>query len=66
MDIFLLDIDFSRFHFDNNVYNKRIGDHLIILVIYVDDVFFTISDPKLITHVKSILKKKFNMTNLEY
>ena len=66
MDHFLLDTRFSRCHYDNNVYTKRVGDHLIILVIHVDDIVLTCSDPNLITHVISILKKKFNMIDLGY
>ena len=66
MDIFLLDTIFSRCNFDNNVYTKRVDGHLIILVIYVDDLILTGSDPKLINHVKSQLKKKFDMTNFGY
>jgi hypothetical protein len=63
---FLLDTGFSRCHFDPNVYTKKVGSHLIILVLYVDDLILTGSDPKLLTHVKSILKNKFEMTNLGY
>jgi hypothetical protein len=64
MDSFLLYIDFSRCHFDPNIYTKKVGNHLIILVLYVDDLILTGSDPKLLTHVKSNLKKKFEMTDL--
>jgi hypothetical protein len=64
MDIFLLDTDFSRCHFDPNVYTKKVGSHIIILVLYVDDLILTGSDPKLLNHVKTILKKKFEMTRL--
>jgi hypothetical protein len=66
MDNFLLDTDFSRCHSDPNVYTKKVGIHLIILVLYVDDLILTGSDPKLLTHVKSNLKKKFEMTDLGY
>jgi hypothetical protein len=62
MDNFLLDIDFSRCHSDPNVYTKKVGSHLIILVLYVDDLILTGSDPKLLNHVKTNLKKKFEMT----
>jgi hypothetical protein len=61
MDSFLLDTEFSRCHSDPNVYTKKVGIHLIILVLYVDDHILTGGDPKLLTHVKSILKKKFEM-----
>jgi hypothetical protein len=66
MDNFLLDTDFSRWHSDPNVYTKKVGSHLIILIIYVDDLIPTGSDPKILTHVKSVLKKKFEMTDLGY
>jgi hypothetical protein len=66
MDSFLLATGFSRCHSNNNVYTKRVDGHLIILVLYVDDLIFTGSDPKLINHVKYSLKKKFDMTYLGY
>ena len=66
MDSFLLATGFSRCHFDNIVYTKRVYGQLIIVVLYVDDLILTSSDPKLINHVKSSLKKKFDMTNLGY
>jgi hypothetical protein len=38
---FILDTSFSRCHYDPNVYTKKVGTHLIILVLYVDDVILT-------------------------
>ena len=64
MDSFLLDTVFSRCHSDPNVYPKKVGNHLIILDLYVDDIILTGSDPKLLTHVKSSLKKNFEMPYL--
>ena len=64
MDIFLLDTNFSRCHSYPNVYTKKLGNNPIILVLYVDDLILTGSDPKLLTHVKSSLKQKFEMTDL--
>jgi hypothetical protein len=66
MGSFLINISFSRCHSDPNFYTKKVGIHLIILVLYVNDLILTGSDPKLLTHVKSILKKKFEMTDLRY
>jgi hypothetical protein len=66
MDNFLLEIIFSRCHFNPNVYTKKVGSHLIILVLYVDDLILTSSDPKLLIHVKTNLKNKFEMTDLGY
>eukprot|EP00253_Pinus_taeda_P035994 PITA_35994 len=64
MDSFLLESGFSRCHSDNTVYTKKEGKSLIILVLYVDDLILTGIDPNLINHVKSSLKKKFEMTDL--
>ena len=64
MDSFLLDTSFSRCHSDPNVYTKKVGNHLIILVLYVDDLILTSSDLNLITHVKSSLKQNFEMSDL--
>eukprot|EP00253_Pinus_taeda_P012002 PITA_12002 len=64
MDSFLLEFGFSSYHSDNIVYTTKVGKSLIILVLYVDDLILTSSDPNLINHVKPSLKKKFEMTDL--
>eukprot|EP00253_Pinus_taeda_P013386 PITA_13386 len=64
MDSFLLDTGFSRCHSDNIVYTKKVSKSLIFLVLYVGDVILTDSDPNLINHTKSSLKKQFEMTDL--
>eukprot|EP00253_Pinus_taeda_P027258 PITA_27258 len=64
MDSFLLKTGFFRCHYDNTVYTKKVGKSLIILVLYVDDLILTGSDPNLINHVKSSLEKKFEVTDL--
>jgi hypothetical protein len=66
MDNFLIAIGLSRFHSDPNVYTKKVGSHLIILVLYVDDLILTGSDSKLLNQVKTNLKKKFEMTDLGF
>ena len=64
MEIFLIATRFSICHSNPNVYSKKLGSHLIILVLYVDDLILTGSDSKLLNHVKTRLKKKFKMTDL--
>eukprot|EP00253_Pinus_taeda_P019690 PITA_19690 len=64
MDSFLLETGFSKCHSDNIVYTKKVGKSPIIPILYVDDLILTGSDPNLINHVKSKLKKKFEMTDL--
>jgi hypothetical protein len=66
MNNFLLDNGFSRCHSGPNVYTKKVGSHIIIHVLYVDDLILFGSDPKLLNHVRTILKKKFEMTDLGY
>jgi hypothetical protein len=66
MDSFIIATGFSRCHSDPNVYTKKVGSHLIILVLYVDDLILTGSDSKLLNHVKTSLKKKFEMTDLGF
>jgi hypothetical protein len=66
MDSFLIATGFSRCHSDPNVYNKKVGTHLIILFLYVDDIILTGSDSKILSHVKTSLKKKFEMTYLGF
>eukprot|EP00253_Pinus_taeda_P011778 PITA_11778 len=66
MDNFLLESCFSRCHSDNTVYTKKVGKSLIIHVLYVDDLILTSSDPNLINHLKSSLKKKFEMIDLRH
>ena len=61
---FSLTLVFSRCHSDPNVYTKKVGNNLIILVLYVDDFILTRSDPKLLTHVKYSLKQNFEMSYL--
>jgi hypothetical protein len=49
-----------------NVYTKKVGIHLIILIIYVDDLILTDSDAEILTHDKSSLKNNFKIKNLGY
>ena len=64
MDRFLLDNGFSRRHSDNILDTKKVGKSFTILVLYVDDLILTGSDPNLINHVKSSLKNKFELTDI--
>jgi hypothetical protein len=66
MDSFLIATGFYRFHFNPNVYAKKVGSHLIILVLYVDELILTSSDSKLLNHVKISLKNKFEMADLGF
>jgi hypothetical protein len=64
--MFLHDVEFSRCYSNPNLYTRKVGDHLIIHVLYVDEFILTSSDPKLLTHVKSSLRNKFDMIDLRH
>ena len=66
IDSFVIDTGFSRCHSHPNVYTKKVGSHLIILSLYVDDLILTVSDSKILNHVKTSLKKKFEMIDLGF
>jgi hypothetical protein len=66
MEKFIIDTRFSRFHSDPNVYTKKVGIYLIILVLYLYDLILSGNDSKILNHVKTILKKKFEMTDLVF
>eukprot|EP00253_Pinus_taeda_P014632 PITA_14632 len=46
MDSFLLESGFSRCYSDNTVYTKKVGNFLIIVVLYVDDLILTVLQSK--------------------
>eukprot|EP00253_Pinus_taeda_P010754 PITA_10754 len=46
MDSFLLESGFSRCYSDNTVYTKKVGNSLIILVLYVADLILTVLQSK--------------------
>ena len=66
MDNFLIDTRFSRCHSDPNVYTNKVGSHIIILVLYINDRILIGSDPKILNHVKTSVKNKFEMIDLSY
>jgi hypothetical protein len=66
MGNFLIDTRFSKCHSDSNVYTKKVGSYLLILFLYVDDLILIGNDLKLLNHVKTSLKKKFEMTDLGF
>jgi hypothetical protein len=66
MERFILDTIFSICHSDPNFYTKKVGSHLIIVFLHVDDFILSGSDPKILNHVKTSLKKKFEMADLDY
>eukprot|EP00253_Pinus_taeda_P014382 PITA_14382 len=48
MDNLLLETGFSRCHYDNTVYTKKVGKYFIILVLCVDDLILNEASPLLV------------------
>jgi hypothetical protein len=63
-DTYMLGIGFTRRKEDHCVYFKLIGDHLIYMVLYVDDMLFIGNNKEIIQDVKTQLSSKFDMKNL--
>ena len=57
------DLDFSKSHADPNLYYKVVNNALIILLLYVDDLFLTGAEP-LIIQCKRELTSEFNIKDL--
>jgi hypothetical protein len=63
-DTYMLGLGFTRNKEDHCVYFKFIGDHLIYLFVYVDDMLMIGNDKKIIQDVKTQLSSKFDMKYL--
>eukprot|EP00253_Pinus_taeda_P034964 PITA_34964 len=59
-----LGLGFTRSKADHCVYFKLIGDCVIYLVLYVDDMLLVGDDKEIIEDLKTQLSSKFNMTDL--
>ena len=64
MDAFFLSQKFQRCKSDPNVYIQQYDGHLIIIVLYVDDLLITGSIVASISAIKTALHNAFEMSNL--
>ena len=64
MDTFLLWQNFQRCRLDPNVYLQQSDGHLIIIVLYVDDLLITSSTVASISTIKTALHNAFEMSDL--
>jgi phosphoribosyl-AMP cyclohydrolase len=64
-DTYMLGLGFTRSKEDHCVYFKLIGDHLIYLVLYVDDMLLIGNNKEIIQDVKTQLSSKFDMKDLD-
>jgi hypothetical protein len=63
-DTYMLGLGFTRNKEDHCVYFKLIGDYLIYLVLYVDDMLLIGNNKDIIHDVKTQLSSKFDMKDL--
>ena len=64
IDGFLLSWNFVRCKSNPNVYLKLIYGHLLIIVLYVDDLLIKGSSKKEIVSLKDVMSHAFSMTDL--
>src|ERR1700726_3632095 len=63
-DTFIRGLGFTRSKADHCVYFKLIGDHVIYLLLYVDDMLLVGNDKEIIQDLKTQLSSKFDMKDL--
>jgi hypothetical protein len=63
IDSFLTSLGFTKSKFDSNLYFKVMNDELVILLLYMDDLFLT-REEKMITECKKKLSAEFEMKYL--
>jgi len=64
IDSYLLENGFEKCEREPTFYIKEKDGKLIIVVLYVDDVIFTGNDDYLIENFKTVIKEKFEMTDM--
>ncbi|KAF0703418.1 Aste57867_7640 [Aphanomyces stellatus] len=63
---FLVSISFERCIKEVCLYIKRVGDSMVLLTVYVDDITITGNDNQEIEKACDALKQRFEMTDLGY
>ena len=63
-DTFIRGLGFTKSKSDHCVYFKLIGDCVIYLVLYVDDMLLVGNDKEIIQDLKTHLSSKFDMKDL--
>ena len=63
-DTFIQGLGFTTSKTDHCVYFKLIGDRVICLVLYVDDMLLVGNDKEIIQDLKTQLSSKFDMKDL--
>ncbi|KAL4590865.1 hypothetical protein LXL04_003810 [Taraxacum kok-saghyz] len=61
---FLKQSNFKQGAVDPTLFRKKVGDHLMMVQIYVDDIIFGSTDPKLTVEFKTLMETKFEMSSM--
>ncbi|KAI3494512.1 hypothetical protein L1887_40761 [Cichorium endivia] len=59
---FLKESNFKQGSVDPTLFRKKVGTHLMIVQIYVDDIIFGSTDPNLSKDFEKLMKSKFQMS----
>nr|GEX61743.1 retrovirus-related Pol polyprotein from transposon TNT 1-94 [Tanacetum cinerariifolium] len=59
---FLLDNDFSKSVVDPTLFTRETGKHILLVQIYVDDIIFASTDPKVCDMFSNEMSSKFQMS----
>ncbi|KAD0942788.1 hypothetical protein E3N88_43529 [Mikania micrantha] len=62
LSTFLLQNNFTRGSVDKTLFIKKVGQHKLLVQIYVDDIIFASSDPKLCADFTELMTKNFEMS----
>ncbi|KAD2392703.1 hypothetical protein E3N88_39680 [Mikania micrantha] len=62
LSTFLLQNTFTRGSIDKTLFIKKVGQHKLLVQIYVDDIIFASSDPKLCADFTELMTKNFEMS----
>ncbi|KAL4582285.1 hypothetical protein LXL04_006830 [Taraxacum kok-saghyz] len=61
---FLMQSNFKQGAVDPTLFRKKVGDHFMMVQIYVDDIIFGSIDPKLTVEFKTLMETKFEMSSM--
>lgn len=64
MDEYLRKVNFKRSEVDDNLYIKKVGNKMVVIILYVDDLIITGNNENLISQFKVELKNGFEMIDL--
>ncbi|KAC9702930.1 hypothetical protein E3N88_45366 [Mikania micrantha] len=62
LSTFLLQNNFTRGSIDKTLFIKKVGQHKLLVQIYVDDIIFASSDPKLCADFTELMTKNFEIS----